>query len=850
MSNPDDFRILKTMASFSPDMICALSPDGQFREVSDACRRALGYDASELVGKHVSEIVHPEDVASALEKFLGAFAHAEPVGFESRCLGKEGQEVHIAWSALRAATDELLICVGRDVTQQRRAAEQSRQQELQHRAIVEHGFDMVGLVDEQGVYTYVGGATQRTLGYAPAEMVGRSGFEFMHPDDRPMAEACFGLLAGGQSMVSIPDFRFRTASGEWRWLETCVNVNAQAGPKSYVVNSRDVTERKLSSLAHAESEQRFQTLFDTDTALAAFQAPDGRILDANAALLAHLQKELPEILDRTLVEFLPEEARALFVRSREEAVASGQRMQFETAVQFAGHPPQTLKVVYTPLVVGGVVTGLYFTVRDITEIASARRTIEKQAKQLSALLESISDSVFSLDKDWKLVYLNSEAERLLSISREGSVGVSLWSLFPEEKGGIYHQHYQRAIDTGETVRFEAYFKRAQLWLELKAYPHADGLTVLFTDITKRVQDEKQLKLLALVASGTDNSVVITNGQGCTEWVNEAFVKHTGYTLAEMRGHTPGSLLQGPETDPATVVFIRERMQRQLPFTATILNYKKSGKKLWFAMDITPIRDAAGQVTQFVAIQQNITYRKEVEASQTAMTQDLYRHNRDLQQFTYVISHNLRAPLANALGLAKVLTKMDKNSEVFATALANLNHSMVQADDVLKDLNLVLSIRDKKDMLALEPLVVQDVCQQAVRDLEDALHDCGGHVEIGIEDQLVTRGNRAYLYSIFYNLLSNSIKYRSEERTLQVAIECATGAHGGATITFTDNGSGFDMFKAGSDVFQLYKRFHTNQRGRGIGLFLVKTHVEAMGGKIEVTSEVNFGTRFTIHLDKR
>ena len=151
---------------------------------------------------------------------------------------------------------------------------------------------------------------------------------------------------------------------------------------------------------------------------------------------------------------------------------------------------------------------------------------------------------------------------------------------------------------------------------------------------------------------------------------------------------------------------------------------------------------------------------------------------------------------------------------------------------------------------MEPLALKDVCQQAIRDLEEPLRGCDGKVMLNVEDQLMTRGNRAYLYSIFYNLLSNSIKYRSEERTLQVDIVCFTGAHGGPTITFTDNGSGFDMFKAGSDVFQLYKRFHTNQRGRGIGLFLVKTHVEAMGGKIEVTSEVNFGTRFTIHLDKR
>ncbi len=847
MSTPDDLNLYKTMVGFCPDLICALSPDGQFRQVSDACHRALGYDTNEMIGKHISEIIHPDDVATALEKFQDAFGLAEPVGFESRCLHREGQEVHMAWSALRAATDELLICVGRDVTQQRHAARQAREAEMQLRAIIENGFDMVGIMNEQGVYTYIGGATERTLGYRPEELVGQLAFDCIHPDDQARVHACFVLLAT-QDAVSIPDFRFRTASGEWRWVETFVNSCRHDGITSYVGSSRDITERKLSTQALSESEQRFRALFDNDSSLAVFQGPDGRILDANPALLAFLKKDKKDVLDQPMANFLSEQVRALFVQAHLEAVG-GTKVSFETQVQLAGEAEKTLKVTKTPLLLDGELIGVHGTVRDITEMVTAQRLIKHQAAQLNTLLESIDDAFLSMDKDWKLTYLNSQAEQLLGISCEGALGVSMWSLFPEEAGGTYQQHYQRALDTGEAVRFESYYEREKLWLEVKAYPFADGVSVLFTDVTKRVKDEKQLKLLALVARGTDNSVIITDAHGRTEWINEAFVKHTGYALEELVGRTPGEVLQGPETDPATVSFIRERMQRQLPFSATILNYKKSGRKLWYFMDVTPIFDETGKLTQYVAIQQNITFRKEAEASQAAMTQDLYRHNRDLQQFTYVISHNLRAPLANALGLAKVLTKLDKTTDVFDTALANLRQSMVQADDVLKDLNLLLSIRDKKDIEALEPLDLKEVCQQAIHNLDDALQQCGGQVALDVECHLVTRGNRAYLYSIFYNLLSNSIKYRSEERPLQVDIQCATGAHGGATVTFTDNGSGFDMFKAGSDVFQLYKRFHTNQRGRGIGLFLVKTHVEAMGGKIEVASEVNFGTRFTIHLDK-
>jgi PAS domain S-box-containing protein len=351
-----------------------------------------------------------------------------------------------------------------------------------------------------------------------------------------------------------------------------------------------------------------------------------------------------------------------------------------------------------------------------------------------------------------------------------------------------------------------------------------------------------------VAQGTDNGVIIMDAEGRTEWVNAAFTRHTGYALPEILGQKFGALLHGPDTDPVIVQRIRERMKRRKPFSVTILNYKKSGQKVWFGMDITPIYNDNDELTQFVALLQNINYRKEIEASQAKMTQDLYRHNRDLQQFTYVISHNLRGPLSNALGLAKMLTKVDKTSTVFDTALANLRQSIDQADEVLKDLNLVLSIRDRQDVLEQETVTLADVCAQAVSHLNEALQQCGGQVTLDVAEGLAIHGNRAYLYSIFYNLLSNSIKYRCDDRPLLVTIECAVGTHSGPTIIFTDNGSGFDTFKAGSDVFQLYKRFHTNQRGRGIGLFLVKTHVEAMGGKIEVSSEVNVGTQFRIHLD--
>ncbi|QKG51376.1 PAS domain S-box protein [Hymenobacter sp. BRD67] len=843
---PHDTRILESLMSYSSDVICVIDPHGRFQRVSTASLSILGYDSDEMVGKSFGDIMHPADRQTALAQCLRTYQSA-PMYFDSRCLKKDGREVGISWSAFKVPADGVLLCVGRDTTSERQPPPTYGHEAL-NEVFIGHGFDMVGLLTEEGVYTYVGGATLKTTGYRSEDLIGRSCFSLIHPDDLPQVLALWNQI-GVQKNIQISDFRFQTASGEWKWIQTTVS-NQLHNPaiRAYAVSSRDVSEQKRASFELAESEQRMRLLFENNPALAVFQSTEGLILDANPAFLSFFKKQKPEVVYHPLAEFLPHSLRLLFEQSFREA-AGGRRAKFVAAVNNEAGEERHLRVKHVPLVVQGEIVGVHVMAKDITNILTAQRLIKQQAEQLTTILESMTDAFFSLDKNWNITYLNRETERVFAIKRKNFLGRCIWEVFPDPDP-IYRSSYQQARDTNQTVQFRVFEKLLNCWLQFKVFPSPDGLAVYFSDVTEQVSAEKKLKQLALVASGTDNSVIITDAQGITEWVNEGFTKHTGYVLADMVGKTPGQVLQGAETDPATIERIRERLLQQKACHVTILNYKKSGQKLWFAMDITPIYDDSGQLMQFISIQQNITYRKEIEASQAKMTQDLYRQNRDLQQFTYVLSHNLRAPLANALGLANVLTKVDKNSAAFTNSLAMLGQSMKQVDTVLHDLNLILSLRDNQDVQPPETVALADVCREAIEHLAGALEQCGGRVELRQEEGLSIHGNKAFLYSIFYNLLSNSIKYRSPERSLLVEISWQRTAQGGISISFTDNGSGFDTYKAGSDVFQLYKRFHTNQRGRGIGLFLVKTHVEAMGGKIEVTSAVNAGTRFLIHLDAR
>jgi PAS domain S-box-containing protein len=125
--------------------------------------------------------------------------------------------------------------------------------------------------------------------------------------------------------------------------------------------------------------------------------------------------------------------------------------------------------------------------------------------------------------------------------------------------------------------------------------------------------EAEARKLALIAARTDNAVILTDAQGFTEWVNEGFVRLTGYTLDEVRGKKPGHLLRGPETDPQTVAYMRERISRGEGYSVELVNYSKTGRKYWLTIEVQPIYDDSGQVANFMAIQGDITERKRAEA---------------------------------------------------------------------------------------------------------------------------------------------------------------------------------------------------------------------------------------------
>ncbi len=238
--------------------------------------------------------------------------------------------------------------------------------------------------------------------------------------------------------------------------------------------------------------------------------------------------------------------------------------------------------------------------------------------------------------------------------------------------------------------------------------------------------------------------------------------------------------------------------------------------------------------------------KEKSKSLYLTNEELVKHNNELQQFSYTVSHNLRGPVARLLGLAQLFNK-DSTEDVRAQIVNYIQQSAIDLDSVLKDLNTIIDIRNELYNIR-EKILIAEEWNKAVAVLKENIRpEFVIHTDFSRAPHAY--GIRAMLQSILYNLLSNAIKYQSPDRPLNIQVTTQVGPKEEIIFSIRDNGLGIDLSRQQENVFKLYKRFHSHVMGKGLGLFIVKTQLEIMGGTIVVESQLNKGTLFRFTLPK-
>jgi len=495
---------------------------------------------------------------------------------------------------------------------------------------------------------------------------------------------------------------------------------------------------------------------------------------------------------------------------------------------------------------------------DITARKEADEANRQNEAKFRQIVETAQEGIWTIDENEKTNFVNKKMSDILGYAPAEMMGKELYD-FMDKEGREYAIACMERRRNGSKENLDIRYKTKSgedLWANISANPIVDpsgnykGALAMVTDITGRKMDEEALKKseanLRTIFDNTDSSYILIDHDLKIISFNALAQKYSeeqnGKKL-EINKHIKDYF--SAERWPLIMETLEkaatgETVSYELSFS------KPGGEVQWYHVRWLHVKNAENKSWGFILANKDITEAKIAALERERITADLIQHVKDLEQFTYIISHNLRAPVANIIGLSDMLREHELDEDVKQEVVERVSLSVKNIDTVIQDLNHILQARElvneKKETVYFKDLVnaIKTSIYNTVVS-EKVQFNCS----FDEVDSLYTI--RSYLYSIFYNLSSNSIKYRRADVPPVITIK-SHKLKGKVELRFKDNGKGIDLDKNAAELFGLYKRFDTTMEGKGMGLFMVKTQVEALGGTIKIKSKLGEGTEFIIQLN--
>jgi len=492
--------------------------------------------------------------------------------------------------------------------------------------------------------------------------------------------------------------------------------------------------------------------------------------------------------------------------------------------------------------------------RDITQHKHAEASLRRSEERYRNLFENHAAVKLVLDPaTGRIVDANQAAEKFYGWNRNELTQMNIRqinTLLPDQiekeidkvlKNQRIRFEFCHQLADGSLRDVEVYSSKIEL--EGKEYIHS-----IIHDITERKLAEKQNRLLISATEQSPVTVIITDREGTIEYVNREFSDLTGYSKEETIGQNPRFQKSGKQPkdfyDNLWTTIVSGRT-----WHGEFFNKKKDGELYLVNVSISPVRDEYGNITHFVAVQEDITERKRLENELMELNNELetriQKRTADLESFTYMVSHDLRAPLRAISGFSRILlddymTVLDvEGQNLLDLVIGNTKRMGQLIDDLLSFSRVQLSeiIRTNVNMTALAQSVADELL----------IDDIRGKIIVRVETLPDVQGDRPLLRQVWVNLLSNAIKFTLPKKsgTIQVG---ATFAEREIVYFVKDTGVGFDSHYA-HKLFGIFQRLHsaTEFEGTGVGLAIVQRIVESHGGRVWAEGSQGEGAIFYFSL---
>jgi PAS domain S-box-containing protein len=635
----------------------------------------------------------------------------------------------------------------------------------------------------------------------------------------------------------------------------------------YVLFLRDVTEKRQAEHSLRSSEEKYHVLIrDFDEGYYEVD-DDGNFTEANEVICRSCGFSREELIGTSFTKVVdPSSIRKMqlnFARvrkSRQSIKNIGIIFVHTDGKKFFG------EISIAPIrdAQGGI-SGYRGFVHDITLRKQAEDALRLSEAKYRTILDDIREGYYEIDLTGNFLEANNVILDIVEMSREETIGTNFASFTDSESARQLFIMYHKLFKSREPMKNVAYSittpKGTRKTLEASASVIEDdtgwvtGFRGIVRDITEKQEREALIRKLSRAVEYSPSIVAITNSAGEIEYVNPKFEQVTGYSAEEVRGENPRFLKSGEMPNDQYAEMWRTITAGE-EWRGEFHNRKKNGETFWVSASISALTDNAGTITHYIAVQEDITSRKQAEAELAAAKEAAESANQSKSAFLANMSHELRTPLNAIIGYSEIL--MEESEDAGNSGIlpdlekirAAGKHLLLLINDVL-DLS---KIEAGKMDLFIEEVNIPSLINEVAGTLTPLIEKNHNTLEVNVDPTLTTMpADQMKLRQGLFNLLSNAGKFTKDGKVgIAVTRRASDQDQGNEWVVFQVSDSGIGMSQ--EQIQKLFQPFtqadsSTTRKygGTGLGLTITQRFCELMGGRITVESTPGTGSIFSIWL---
>jgi PAS domain S-box-containing protein len=496
--------------------------------------------------------------------------------------------------------------------------------------------------------------------------------------------------------------------------------------------------------------------------------------------------------------------------------------------------------------------------KEKQEIKAVKQKSWEDSQRFKSLIEYSHDPVITYSDSGIITYASPAIERVLGYTVTEFIGTNVVNhIHPddldlrEEKFKLltYSQKNYAIIENERLLHKNGHY----IWVkaivsDARLLPGIEGYMTNFRDITDTVNNklklEKTLKSLTEYKVALDESSIvgITDLKGKITYVNNELLTYSKFTKEELINKN-FRLFKSDEHPDIFYLKIWNIISSGKIWKGEMKLKAKDKSHFWVTVTVVPFLNENQKPYQYIIVMRDITIRK-LRTLELRNTIDLLTsQNKRLLNFSYIVSHNLRSHTSNIQNLIHHIEESDDETEKIEM-MQYLKNVAEALNDTLYNLNEVVSVQSNSE-LKIEAIKLKPFFENTLNVLKSQISESNAIIKSEIPENVEINFSVSYLESILQNLILNSIKYKHPDRNPEIKIDCLYKENY-LTLNITDNGIGINLEKYKDKLFGMYKTFHSNVDSKGLGLFMSKNQIEALGGKIEVESKIDKGTTFRLY----